>query len=61
MAARSGLEFVERVAREHLDPMYRERWRSASTVHVELARRVARLGAAAVPSPHLPTAPGGGG
>jgi len=61
VTARSGLEFVERVAREHLDPMYRESWRSASPVHVELARRVARLGAAAVPSPHVPTAPGGGG
>lgn len=42
-AAQRGLDFVEQVAQEHLDAMYRDGWLELNPVNAELRRLAARL------------------
>lgn len=43
-AAAAGLAFVERIATDHVDEMYRDGWRRQNPVNAELATIAARLG-----------------
>ena len=45
-AAQRGLAFVEQVALEHLDEMYRDGWRRLNPVNAHLEQLAARLSGA---------------